>query len=40
MSTPRYVKGAVRAFIEEDRREFLIQQFESGIPLFEYPVIR
>lgn len=40
MSTPRYVKGAVRAFIEEDRREFLIQQFENGIPLFEYPESR
>ena len=40
MSTPRYVKGAVRAFIEEDRREFLIEQFKNGVPLFEYPESR
>jgi len=34
------VKGAVRAFIEEDRREFLIEQFKNGVPLFEYPESR
>ena len=40
MKTPRYVKEAVRVFVEEGRREFLIQQFENGIPLFEYPESR
>ena len=40
MKTPEYVKSAVLAFKEEDRREFLIQQFENGIPLFKYPESR
>ena len=40
MKTPEYVKGAVLLFIEQDRREFLIEQFKNGIPLFEYPESR
>ena len=38
--TPRYVLEAVRAFIEEDRREPLINQFHNGIPLHSYPESR
>ena len=40
MKTPEYVKGAVLVFIEQDRREPLIQQFKNGIPLFKYPESR
>tara|TARA_B110000240_G_C13332588_1_gene381927 strand:- start:344 stop:811 length:468 start_codon:yes stop_codon:yes gene_type:complete len=40
MKTPEYVKGAVLLFIEQDRREPLIQQFKNGIPLFKYPESR
>ena len=38
--TPRYVLEAVRAFIEEDRREPILQLFGNGIPLYSYPESR
>jgi len=38
--TPRYVLGAVRAFIIENKREYLINQFQNGIPLHCYPESR
>ena len=38
--TPNYVLGAVRAFIDEDKREPLLLMFRNGIPLHTYPESR